>query len=87
MPFGPFSFKVGEDGVFVIEIGLVYLVHWLIGPGGIWLVSLPLVVLAVEHLSGGWRWLVYGAVLGGMILPLGRSLWHVGGWFLFCLEF
>lgn len=73
----------GKVAFFAIEIGLIYLVHWLIGPGGIWLVSLPLAAMAVDHLSGIWRWVVYAAILGGMMLPLGvrYGLWEASFYF------
>ncbi|MBE2224459.1 MAG: sensor histidine kinase [Anaerolineae bacterium] len=60
----------GTAVYFIIQLSLIYAIHWLIGPGGIWLVSLPLVSQAVEYLTGIWRWLVYGAILFGLMIPL-----------------
>ena len=55
---------------FIIQLSLIYAVQWLIGPGGIWLVSLPLAAMAVQRLSGIWRWVIYAAILFGLMVPL-----------------
>jgi signal transduction histidine kinase len=68
--FQRFSSRWGTAVYFIIQISLIYAIHWLIGPGGIWLVSLPLVSQAVEYLSGIWRWVVYAAILFGLMVPL-----------------
>ena len=60
----------GTAVYFIIQLSLIYAIHWLIGPGGIWLVSLPLASQAVEYLSGIWRWVIYGAILFGLMIPL-----------------
>lgn len=60
----------GTAVYFIVQIALIYAIHWLIEPGGIWLVSLPLAAQAVEYLSGIWRWGVYGAILFALMIPL-----------------
>lgn len=60
----------GLASYFIIQLGLLYAIHWLVGPGGIWLVSLPLAAQAVELLTGIWRWVIYAAVLFGLMIPL-----------------
>ena len=68
--FDRFPSKWGTAVYFIIQLALLYAIHWLIGPGGIWLVSLPLAAQAVEYLTGIWRWVIYGAVLFGLMVPL-----------------
>jgi len=68
--FDRFPSKWGTAVYFIIQTSLIYAIHWLIGPGGIWLVSLPLAAQAVEYLEGIWRWVIYGAVLFGLMIPL-----------------
>ncbi|MCA9872324.1 MAG: sensor histidine kinase [Anaerolineales bacterium] len=61
----------GKALYFGVQIGLIYAIQWLIGPGGVWLVSLPLAATAVYWLSPLWRWPVYAAILFGMFVSLG----------------
>jgi len=68
--FDRFPSRLGTAVYFIIQTSLIYAIHWLIGPGGIWLVSLPLAAQAVEYLKGLWRWIIYGAVLFGLMIPL-----------------
>jgi signal transduction histidine kinase len=68
--FERFPSRWGTAVYFIIQIALIYTIQWLIGPGGIWLVSLPLASQAVEYLSGIWRWVIYIAVLVGIMIPL-----------------
>lgn len=68
--FEQFPSVWGTAVYFIVQIALIYAIHWLIGPGGIWLVSLPLAAQAVEYLSGIWRWVVYGAILFSLMIPL-----------------
>ena len=68
--FERFPTKWGTAVYFIIQVAIIYAIHWLIGPGGIWLVSLPLAAQAVEHLSGLWRWVIYLVVLFGLMIPL-----------------
>ena len=60
----------GTAVYFIIQLSLIYAIHWLIGPGGIWLVSLPLASQAVGYLTGIWRWVIYAAILFGLMIPL-----------------
>jgi signal transduction histidine kinase len=82
--FGRFPSGWGKAAYFTIEIALIYGIQWLIGPGGIWLVSLPLAALAASHLQGVWRWVIYIAILMGMLVPLGLryDLWEAGFYFI-----
>ena len=56
---------------FVIQCLFVLGIGMLLGPGGNWLIGLPLAGIAVERLSPRWRWLVYGAVIVVIVLPIG----------------
>ncbi|MBK8988635.1 MAG: sensor histidine kinase [Chloroflexi bacterium] len=71
---------------FGIQLGLLFAIQWLIGPGGIWLVSLPLAGLAVEHLSPLWRWPVYLGILFGMFVSIGFRYQDWQSVFLFTLS-
>ncbi len=65
-----FRHRWGTAVYFIIQLALLIAIHWLIGPGGIWLVSLPLAAQAVQYLTGIWRWVIYAALLFGLMVPL-----------------
>jgi DNA-binding CsgD family transcriptional regulator len=66
--FGPWA----RNAVyFTIQICLVFGIGWTLGPGGNWLMGVPLAGMAMMRLRPGWRWLVYGGVMGAGILPIG----------------
>jgi glucose-6-phosphate-specific signal transduction histidine kinase len=72
-----FLARWGRPAFFLIQIGLLLAIHWLIGPGTLWLISLPLAAIAVQELSPVWRWSVYVSILLAIILPLG---FRYGAW-------
>jgi signal transduction histidine kinase len=55
---------------FGVQCSLVLGIGLSLGPGGSWLIGLPLAGIAVERLSPRWRWVVYGAVLVVVVLPI-----------------
>ncbi len=81
--FRRFSARWATPLFFGVQIGLIFAIQWLIGPGGIWLVSLPLAATAVQWLSPLWRWPVYAAILMGMFVSLGfrYDLWEAALFF------
>ncbi|NOH04333.1 MAG: sensor histidine kinase [Chloroflexi bacterium] len=76
--FGRFSKRTRNVLFFSIQIALVFGVGWLLGPGGNWMIGVPLAGMAVERLPPRWRWLVYLALLGTVVLPIGLrySTWR-----------
>ena len=73
---GRFTENIRNLVFFGIQSLLVLGIGMLLGPGGSWLIGLPLVGFAVDRLSPRWRWVVYAAVLGVVILPIGYySTW------------
>ncbi len=81
--FEHFTANWSKPLFFTVQIGLVFAIQWLIGPGAIWLVSLPLAVMAVEWLRPLWRWPVYLAILFGLLVPIGFRYqeWQSGIYF------
>ncbi len=66
-----FSKKWAYFLFFFLQIIFLFLIGWILGPGGNWLMGLPLVVSAVENLGKRTRWLVYLGVLLVVALPIG----------------
>jgi signal transduction histidine kinase len=56
---------------FSVQCSLVFGIGIVLGTGGTWLVGVPLAGFAVEGLAPRWRWLVYGALIAVLILPIG----------------
>jgi len=56
---------------FTVECSLVLGIGFVLGTGAIWLFVMPLSVFAVEMLAVRERWLVYGALVATVILPIG----------------
>ena len=74
---GRFSESTSNIIYFSVQCLLVLGIGMLLGPGGNWLIGLPLAGIAVERLSSRWRWLVYGAVIVVIVLPIGfYSTWR-----------
>lgn len=69
--FARFGSAVGKLFYFGFQLGLVFIINWLIGPGGIWLIALPLAATAVQVLSLISQIGVYLAMLLVIILPIG----------------
>jgi signal transduction histidine kinase len=76
--FRRFSNNTRNALFFSFQILLVFGIGWTLGPGGHWLIGLPLAGMAVDRLSPSWRWLVYIALIGTVILPIGLrySTWE-----------
>jgi signal transduction histidine kinase len=63
---------------FLIECSLVLGIGFVLGTGGIWLFVVPLAAFAVEMLGPRQRWLVYGALVAIVVVPIGL---RQGTWF------
>ena len=75
--FARFDSGWGDFAYFAIQLALLFVINWMIGPGGIWLVVLPLGATAVERLPILWQILVYAAMLATIALPAGL---RYGNW-------
>jgi signal transduction histidine kinase len=66
-----------EGLFFTVECSLVLGIGFVLGTGAIWLFVMPLSAFAVEMLTPRQRWLVYGALVATVILPIGL---RYGAW-------
>mgnify|MGYP002713037018 CR=1 FL=1 len=69
--FERFSSVVGKAFYFAFVLSVLFIINWLIGPGGIWLVSLPVAATAVIFLPFWGQIIVDVLLLAVMVLPLG----------------
>lgn len=69
--FERFDSNAGKAFYFVIQLGLIFAINWLIGPGGIWLVALPIAATAVHVLPLIPQIVAYIAILAVIVLPIG----------------
>ena len=73
---GRFSPDLQNAIYFSVQLGLVFGIGWMLGPGGNWLIGLPLASIAVQRLPARSRGLVYAALLATIILPIAHySTW------------
>ena len=69
--FERFPSGFGVAVYFSLLLGLVFVINWLIGPGGVWLIVLPVAATAVHALSLFPQIVVYLAMLATIAVPIG----------------